>query len=185
MQMLDAGGLPVVSDKIRSADEDNPKGYYELERVKDLETETDKTWLREYKGRAVKIISFLLTFLPSDINYKVVFSMRNIDEILASQKKMLERRGEDSPDTDDGKMKKNYFQHLLRVRHFLSNNANFQILYVDYHDILNKPRREAARINKFLGGGLDTGAMAAVVDRGLHRNKARENAETGPIQEVT
>src|SRR5438128_3864516 len=101
MKMLEAGGLRVVTDGQRTADEDNPKGYYEDERVKDLHREGDKTWLRDARGDVVKIISFLLKSLPADNNYKVLFMHRNLREIVASQNKMLARRGEKNETPDD------------------------------------------------------------------------------------
>src|SRR5687768_8758894 len=93
MKMLEAGGLSVVTDGLRTPDEDNPKGYYEDERVKRLHKEPDKTWLHEARGKVVKIISFLLKSLPPDHNYKVVLMQRNLREIVASQNKMLARLG--------------------------------------------------------------------------------------------
>src|SRR5512136_2813877 len=94
MKMLEAGGLTLVTDGQRTADEDNPKGYYEVERVKDLANETDRAWLNAARGKGIKVISYLLKSLPADLNYKVLFIRRDLDEILASQKKMLARRGE-------------------------------------------------------------------------------------------
>ena len=93
MQMLYSGGLPVMTDELRTADEDNPKGYFEVERIKDLHKENDKSWLASYKGKAIKIISFLLLHLPSRVNYKVIFMERDLDEILASQKKNAAKPG--------------------------------------------------------------------------------------------
>src|SRR5687768_1736541 len=93
MKMLEAGGLEPVVDHVRKPDEDNPKGYYEFERVKALEN--DREWLPEAKGKFVKVISMLLRHLPADHRFKVIFMQRNMPEVLASQKKMLVRRGED------------------------------------------------------------------------------------------
>src|SRR5688572_29274329 len=73
MKMLEAGGLVVVTDNVRTADDDNPRGYYEDERVKDLARDANRTWLRDARGKAIKIISFLLKDLPPDNNYKVLF----------------------------------------------------------------------------------------------------------------
>src|SRR5688572_10458496 len=101
MKMLEAGGLHVVSDGRRSADEDNPRGYYEDERVKDLHRPGDKSWLRATRGKVIKIISFLLKSLPADNNYKVLFMHRNLREIVASQNKMLDRRGEKNDTSDE------------------------------------------------------------------------------------
>jgi len=171
MQMLRAGGLEAGTDNIRQTDEDNPRGYYELERVKELDRGGNKEWLKEYRGKVVKIISYLLRDLSLENNYRVVFIERDLDEILLSQKKMLRRRGEDEEDVEDGKIKKNYRNHLLQVRYFLRNTPNFETLTVNYGDVQKQPEPEARRINGFLGGRLDTDAMAAAVDRTLYRNR--------------
>ena len=103
MKMLEAAGLSMVVDGLREADEDNPKGYFELERVKDLANETDWSWLDSARGKAIKIISYLLKELPDTHNYKVIFMRRDLNEVLASQAKMLDRRGE-SNETDNERM---------------------------------------------------------------------------------
>ena len=90
MGMLEAGGLELVVDGIRAADEDNPRGYYELERVKDLAKAEDKSWLITLQGKGVKVISLLLQHLPEAYNYKIIFMRRSIAEVLDSQSKMLE-----------------------------------------------------------------------------------------------
>ena len=100
MKMLEAGGMELVVDNIRSADEDNPKGYYEDERVKDLAETVDKEWLREARGKVIKVVSSLLNYLPKGNTYKVVFMRRNLHEVLASQTKMLDRRDEQSHTED-------------------------------------------------------------------------------------
>ncbi len=43
MKILEAGGLEILTDNQRTADDDNPKGYNEFEKVKDLEI--DQSWL--------------------------------------------------------------------------------------------------------------------------------------------
>ena len=93
MKMLEAGGLAVQTDDLREADVDNPKGYYEDERVKDLEKMDDKSWIQESRGKVLKVISFLLKDLPEDNYYKVIFMRRNLEEIMASQNKMIDRLG--------------------------------------------------------------------------------------------
>ncbi len=100
MKMLEAGGLAIVTDNVRAADDDNPRGYYEDERVKDLARDANREWLRDARGKAIKIISFLLKDLPPDNNYKVLFMERDLGEVLASQQKMLDHRGEDSATED-------------------------------------------------------------------------------------
>ena len=173
MQMLEKGGLEVVTDKLRKADDDNPKGYYEYEPVKDLDKEGDKSWLRHQKGKVIKIISFLLNHLPLDLNYKVVFIERNLDEILASQNKMLTHRGEYGEIVSDEKMKRNYTNHLLRVKYLLNHTPNFDTLYLQHYDLLISPEEQAVRINQFLGYRLNVEAMSYVVDNGLYRNRAK------------
>ena len=169
MKMLDAAGIDIMTDELRTADEDNPKGYFELERVKDLENETDKSYLREARGKAIKVISFLLKELPSDNNYKVLFMNRNLDEVLASQAKMLSRR-EETSDTDDEQMKEIWENHLWKVKYQLKHQTHFEALELLYKDMIERPREQAMRIATFLGG-LDAEKMAGVVDEQLYRNR--------------
>ena len=171
MQMLYAAGLPVITDQLRTADEDNPKGYFEIERIKGLYQENDKSWLVDYKGKAVKIISFLLLHLPAKINYKVIFMERDLDEILASQKKMLQNRGESYDEIEDGSLKAKYRDHLSRVKWFLKCRETFQVLYVPYADVLKEPKNLAETIQDFLGKRLDTEAMTKAVEPELYRNR--------------
>ncbi len=171
MKMLAAGGLTPVEDGIRTADEDNPKGYFEDERVKDLHQDIDKSWLADSRGKVVKIISFLLPHLPETNNYRVLFMRRNLHEVLASQTKMLERR-EETSDTSDEKMLELWKDHLWRVNWQLKKKPQFTALDVDYREVLDHPGEQAAKIRDFLGQPLDVEAMAGVVDRSLYRNRA-------------
>ncbi len=170
MKMLEAGGIPPIIDEIREADTDNPKGYYEFERVKQMD-KGDTSWVAAAVDKAVKVISALLKHLPSDYEYKVVFVRRNMDEILASQRKMLVNRGEDSDKMDDAKMAGLFEKHLAATKKWLEEQENFQVLYVHYSDVLSDPMTEAQKINTFLGGKLDVLAMAAQVDPDLYRNR--------------
>src|SRR5258708_27189191 len=115
MQMLEKGGMPIVTDKLRTPDEDNPKGYHEFERIKEIDKGTDKSWLKNYRGQVIKTISFVLQDLPLDLNYQVLFMRRNLDEVLRSQNKMLERKGELDKAVPDEKMRLNYESHLQKV----------------------------------------------------------------------
>ncbi len=173
MKMLEAGGLDVVTDQIRIPDEDNPKGYYEDERVKDLADMDDKEWLRDARGKVIKIVSLLLQYLPDNNYYKVVFMRRHLHEVLASQAKMLDRRGEES-ESADADMLKMYDAHLDKIQFQLRFRDYFDVLYVNFGDALEDPVREAKRINDFLGGGLDEGKMVEVVDPELYRNRFKE-----------
>ena len=171
MQMLEKGGMPIVTDKIRPADEDNPKGYHEFERIKELDKTSEKNWLKNHRGQVIKTISFLLQYLPLDMNYQVIFMRRNIEEVLRSQNKMLERSGAGGTVVPDEKMRQNYDFHLKKVYYRLDRTPNFKVLYLDYPAVVEDPQREARRINAFLGRGLDVEAMAGAVESGLYRNR--------------
>jgi hypothetical protein len=170
MKMLGAAGLELGTDEIRSADEDNPKGYFELEKVKELDKTSDKSWVVDYRGKVIKVISFLLRDLPDDNAYKVIFMRRNLDEVIASQNKMLVRRGEERGG-DDEKMIGLYKTHLRKVEFLLRERKNFESLDVDYKQALEQPREHAERVSRFLGMPLDVGRMAEVVDPDLYRNR--------------
>lgn len=172
MKMLEAGGMETLTDNIREADKDNPKGYYEFERVKKLEH--DKAWLKGAEGRVVKIISQLLRHLPPEYTYQVVFMQREMDEILASQKRMLARRGEATDKIDDDKLAALFRQHVQRVQEWLDAQPNFDVLYVSYNHVLQRPREEAQRIGAFIDQSLDVEAMSAVVDPALYRQRAQD-----------
>lgn len=169
MKLLEAGGLAPLTDEIRQADTDNPKGYYEFERVKKLET--DQSWLPQAKGKAVKIISMLLRYLPPDYAYKVIFIRRHIPEVLASQKQMLIRRGEPADKVSDEEMARIYESHLRQTETWLSARPAFDVLYISHRDIIGNPAGSCKKINKFLGGGLDVKQMTGVVDKTLYRQR--------------
>ena len=172
MKMLEAGGLPLVIDGIRTADEDNPKGYYEDERVKDLAKVLDKSWLKDARGRSIKIISYLLKELPRANQYKILFMRRHLDEVLASQAKMLDRRNEPNP-TSDEEMRRIYQQHLDEVEALVAKHPTMEKLDVDYRELIEKPLEGARKIDAFLGGGHSIEDMAAMVDKNLYRNRAK------------
>ena len=170
MKMLAAGGMVTVTDGQRTADEDNPKGYFEDERVKDLAKMDDKSWLSDARGKAIKIISFLLRELPPNHNYRVVFMRRDIEEILASQKKMLDRLGE-ADDADDERMTTLFEGDLFRARYLMKHSPQFEFLEVRYRDALDDPEKVAAAIRDFVGVDLDLDEMVGVVDPELYRNR--------------
>jgi argonaute-like protein implicated in RNA metabolism and viral defense len=169
MKMLEAGGLPVLVDNVRTADEDNPKGYYEFERVKQIEH--DKLWLKDAGGKVVKMISELLKHLPADYQYKVIFMRRKIEETLASQRQMLIRRGEDAEKISDEKMTGLFRMHLVRLFSWLEKQPNIEVLQVNYSEVMANPVEHAKKINRFLGGGLNESAMVSVVDPSLYRQR--------------
>ena len=172
MRMLEAGGMQITTDGEREADVDNPRGYYEDERVKDLARSNDKAWLRGCRGRAVKVISFLLGDLPPNLNYKVVLMRRDLSEVLASQRKMLDRRGEQD-DTPDERMMELWQDQLWRVNYLLRHAPQFEWVDLEYREALRNPVAAAERIAGLVDG-LDQEAMAGVVDPTLYRNRTSQ-----------
>ena len=170
MSMLQAGGLPILTDHVREADEDNPKGYFEFEKVKDLAETQDKSWLKDARGKAVKVISHLLKELPDENFYRIIFARRNLQEIVASQNIMLKRQAEANP-VEDAKAIELYRKHLVNVRFLVRRKPNLEMLELTYTEVLDDPSNAADRINQFLGGNLGTEAMSTVVDRRLYRNR--------------
>jgi hypothetical protein len=169
MKMLEAGGLPVLVDHVREPDEDNPKGYYEFERVKQIEH--DQAWLQDAQGRAVKMVSELLKHLPDGYDYKVVFMRRKMGEILASQKRMLARQGKPTDQVSNEKLAQLFEKHLDQIKAWVARQPNVDVLYVSYNEILSAPRQEIRRVNRFLGDALDEEEMVGVIDRSLYRQR--------------
>ncbi len=171
MKMLEAGGMQVLSDGIREADVDNPRGYYEFERVKQLD-KGDHGWLNEAEGKVVKVIAALLEHLPAGYSYRVVFVHRRMSEILASQRKMLMHRGESQQRVGDEEMASLFQKHLKKVMSWLQAQENFRVLEVDFNRLVENPRPHLQEIVRFLGDSLDVEAMAEVVDVTLYRNRS-------------
>jgi hypothetical protein len=170
MKMLEAGGVPLVTDGQRGADIDNPKGYFEDERVLHLAQAGDKAWLRDSRGKAIKIISYLLRHLPADNNYKVVFMRRDLSEVLASQAKMLDRRGE-VDEANDARMRELFETDLWKAAYFMKHAAHVEAVEIHYSEVLAAPEAHARLIAEFVGGPLDVQRMAEVVDPDLYRNR--------------
>ncbi len=173
MKMLEAGGMEVMTDSERVADIDNPKGYFEYERVKNLEKETDKSYVREGRGKVLKVISFLIKDLPDDNDYRVIFMRRDLDEVLASQNKMIQRLGtEDSTAAEDA-MREAYRNDIVRTRLLCKRRPNFELIEVNYKSTVEEPTATARSVNAFLGGHLDEAAMRDAVDGSLYRNRGK------------
>jgi hypothetical protein len=165
MQMLQAGGLPALTDDLRAPDENNPRGYLEFDPVKRLRT--DQSWLAQAQGRVVKIVHLLLRELPADgrFTYRVILMQRPIEEILKSQRVMLERQGK--PAASDAILTRAYQDQMAQAEQWLSTQSTFSSMPVPYHDVLANPLAVANRINEFLSGRLDVAAMAKAVDPSL------------------
>lgn len=167
MQMLDKGGIEVVTDGARAADVDNPEGYYELEKVKAIQR--DRSWLPETRGKAFKMVSQLLYHLPASERYRVIFMERDFDEMLASQEKMLKRLGRPAAPREE--MIGSFRLHLQKLHAWLAGQPHIDVLRVSYNELLPEPRRHAERVREFLGVDADLGAMAGAVNASLYRNR--------------
>ena len=171
MKMLDAGGLSIMTDGERTADVDNPKGYFEFERIKNLEKEPDKSYVRGARGKALKVISFLIKDLPDDNDYRIIFMRRNLDEVLTSQGKMIDRLGTTDAEADDEAMKEAYRNDIVRTRLLCRKRRNMELIEIHYTETVADPAAGATKVNAFLGGHLDEEAVQAAIDQSLYRNK--------------
>jgi len=169
MQMLEAGGVRILTDHVRAADEDNPKGYYEYEAVK--QTKQDPSWVCSAGGMAVKMVYRLLYDLPSSYQYRVIFMKRPLDEVIASQRVMLQRTGQQGAALSDKKLADVFTRELARIDQWLHDQGHMSVLDVSYHDVLEESLKQVEAINRFLDGSLDTTAMANAVEPTLHRQK--------------
>lgn len=170
MKILEAGGMPPLTDELRAPDDDNPKGYYELERAKKLK-EGDRDWLPEAQGKVVKVISALLMDLPPGYVYQVIFMRRPMPEILASQRKMMINREQNPDEVTDEQLARLYEKHLNTVVDWLKEQPHFSVFYVDYTQMVREPARVLPLINAFLGNTLEVAKMQAVIDPGLYRQR--------------
>jgi hypothetical protein len=171
MKMLEAGNMQLLTDRVRVADEDNPKGYYEYEKVKDMEN--DNSWMDKACGKTVKIVSPILHHLnlDEDYTYKIIFMVRDLDETLASQKKMADRLGQNNDVIKDNILKEKYSLHLEEIYEWLQQQKNIDVLYVNYTDVLENPFATAEGISEFLDADTYAEEMAAVVDKSLYRQR--------------
>ncbi len=174
MQMLDAGGLPLLADEVRPADASNPRGYLELAAVK--ATARDSGWVDLAQGRAVKVIDALLEVLPAERDYRVIVLRRPIAEVLVSQRDMLARLGgarELHP--DDSALGPQLEARLQGAVDALRWRPRAALLEVPYRVLVGGPAGWSDRVDAVLGGGLDVGAMASVVDAALYRARRPPN----------
>ncbi|MCK4564976.1 MAG: sulfotransferase family protein [Verrucomicrobia bacterium] len=169
MNVIGAGGIEPLVDHVRKADEDNPKGYYEFEPVK--KTKEDASWLIGAAGRVIKMVYRLLYDLPGEYQYRVVFTQRDLKEVLASQNVMLERSGNSGGTIPDEHLQSLFAAELNKCEKWIAEQPNFKVLYINHRDMINSGSVQVRKINDFLDGGLDVEAMVAVVDPDLYRNR--------------
>ena len=168
MQLLEAGGMDLLTDNLRPPDSDNPRGYYEFQKVKSIRE--DASWLPDARGKVVKMVSTLLFDLPVAERYKVIFMQRSMDQILTSQRTMLVNRGLDPDEIPDGEMRLYFEKHLARVEGWLMDRDYIETLVMDYNRIIADPHSELDPLPPFLDIELDLGRMVAAVDPSLRHH---------------
>jgi hypothetical protein len=169
MRMLEAGGMPVLTDNIRQADEDNPNGYYEFEPVKQLRRDT--SWLVDAYGKALKMVYLLLYDLPKEHAYKVIFMRRKLKEVIASQNRMLQRQDKQGRALYDAQVARVFRDHLQKLDIWIQAQNNFEVLYTSYNDLIDSPEEVVHRVDQFLGHRLDKNAMLEVINPLLYRQR--------------
>ena len=169
MRILAEGGLPVITDELRRADPDNPNGYFEFETVRQM-SEGNVGWLANANGKAVKVISALLEYLPSDYSYKIIFLERDIREILESQRKMLAHRNEKATGAES-EIQLQIQTHLSVMKPWLVRQPNIEVLFVNYNTLMTTPEPLCEQITEFLDLPLNQARMLAVPDKQLYRNR--------------
>jgi len=170
MQMLAAGGMQVLTDGERQADTDNPRGYFEWERIKLLPKQPD--CIVEAEGKVVKVISQLLFALPIGREYRVIFLQRPLPEVVASQAEMIRRRGTTGAALPPAALIAGLTAHLNQVNAWLRDKANISVCRVEHHDVLREPLHTSETIQQFLGCPVDVLAMSQQVDSSLYRQRA-------------
>ena len=180
MQMLAAGGMPILHDDVRPADPDNPRGYLEFASV--AKSHVDTSWIQHAPGKAVKVIHALLQYLPLEYPYKVVFMHRSLEEVLMSQHAMLARLGKPASALPKAQMIQMFSKQVDTCLAWLSQQHGFEVLELQYPDVIAQPDRAAAELAKFIGRSLDTSAMAQAVDSTLYRHRLSSTASVGEAQ---
>jgi hypothetical protein len=171
MKILAEGGVPIVTDEQRTPDTDNPNGYYEIETAKQM-ADGNIAWLADAGGRAVKVISTLLEYLPAQYFYRIIFMQREIQEILASQRKMLAHRKE-SVAVDDAQMAEQFRKHLSIVKPWLARQPNMEVLYISYNSLMLNPEPYCRQVIDFIAcDPSHLERMLSVPNGKLYRNRA-------------
>lgn len=167
MQMLHMAGIPVLTDELRTADVDNPLGYFEFERTK--KTHDDASWLVEARGQAVKVISQLLYDLPSTEHYRVLFMRREMEEVLDSQEEMLKRLGRTPAPREQ--IRPAFELHVQKLMDWIQRQSHLELLEVCFNKLIEQPDPEVRRIASFLDGVPEPNQLVQALDPSLYRNR--------------
>ena len=170
MQLLVAAGWLPLTDGKRLPDEDNPRGYFEWDKARELAK--DSAWMPQARGKVVKVVAQLLPFLPAGEHYNVVFMERNLAEVVASQSAMLARQRRPKAELADAQLMQTYATQLRAVWTRLARRSDIRVLCVDYGDLLMNPAAGVARLAEFLGQPFNSAAAVAAVQPQLRRQRA-------------
>jgi len=173
MKVLEAGGMGILADNVRGADSDNPNGYYEYEPVK--RTRSDHRWTLNAEGRAVKVVHLLLHHLPRDKQYRVIFIHRDLQEVVASQQKMLRNLKKQGASLSDEELALALGTQVEKTLTWVRRQGNMQLLEVHYSKMIADPLSEIARVAELISAPLDLHAMTCVVDSSLYRQRHMES----------
>ncbi|MFN5321754.1 MAG: sulfotransferase domain-containing protein [Planctomycetota bacterium] len=167
MQLLAAGGLEPLTDQLRTPDQSNPRGYFEYEPVKSLAR--DQSWLPEARGKVVKIIVQLLAYLPPELPVRTILLERDLDEVLASQAKMLNKS---IPPAQWQTLKETFRKHWEQARQTFSLRPESSLIVVNYRELVTSPETVIERLARFLApADLRREKMLAAIDPALYRNR--------------
>lgn len=169
MQILQAAGIPLLTDNSRPADKNNPKGYFEFEPVKRIER--DASWFAQAKGKAVKVISHLLMYLPPDFNYFVLFMNRDLDEIIASQNKMLFNLNKSLGRLPYDRLREKYAVHLNQIHHWLALQPNILFEDIYFPGLIRNPKNELTKVWCALKPDVPIERVLPVIQPDLYRTK--------------
>jgi hypothetical protein len=179
MRMLEAGGIPALTDAQRPPDAHNPHGYFEYSPVKRLALGDDASWIEAARGKAVKVIYRLLTYLPPRTTYRTVFMERDLEEVFASQRDLLLAQGDAAALQEPAHLIPALAAELRIARDWLARQPNMSVLPVPHAELVRDPLTWSREVARFLGGGLDEAAMAAAVDPSLYRHRPTPLAQAG------
>jgi len=178
MQLLAAAGFPILKDDIRAADTHNPRGYFEYTPVKRLHL--DNSWLPTAAGKAVKVVSPLLGFLPTNLAYRAILVERSLTEVVDSQAEML-RCSRKELTLPPGRLKQALKEQQEVALARFSQNPQASLLRVCFRDVFDRPEKVMTEIFKFVGYPMPRlESLVDVVDSRLYRN--RSNRESGSLR---
>jgi len=173
MQLLEAGGMPLMTDGKRAADADNPRGYYEWEAIKQIAKNKELLDDKTVEGNAIKCISMLLPSLPTKHQYKVIFMLRPIAEVVASQRAMITRLGSKGANLEPPQLERGLRAHREEIRKWGKGAQHIEWIEIDYPELVRNPVPVIEKLIEFLGTDRlpRANAMVSVVDPALHQRK--------------